>query len=188
MKLNAFILAGGKSSRMGVDKGLVHLAGKPMIQYIIDTLESLKLPIQIISNNAEYKSFGYPVFKDLISDKGPIGGIYTALSVSDSEINLILSCDTPFVNTDLIKSLIEESENQSVTISEFEGWQHPLIGLYSKSGIKTFQSQIEKNELKLSKANDLLNVKVVPMDNFSGITAHAFENINTIEELKEASN
>ena len=173
---------------MGVDKGLVHLAGKPMIQYIIDTLESMKLPIQIISNNAEYKNFGYPVFNDLISDKGPIGGIYTALSVSDSEMNLILSCDTPFVNTDLIESLIEESENQSVTISEFDGWQHPLIGLYSKSGIKTFQSQIEKNELKLSKANDLLNVKIVPMDSIQGITAHAFENINTIEELKEASN
>lgn len=188
MKLNAFILAGGKSSRMGVDKGLVPLAGKPMIQYIIETLESLKLPIYIISNNAEYKNFGHPVFEDLISDKGPIGGIYTALSVSDSEVNLILSCDTPFVNTGLIESLIAESKTQSITISEFEERQHPLIGIYSKSGIKTFQSQIEKDELKLSKANELLNVKVVPMDNVKGITAHAFDNINTIEELKQAGN
>lgn len=188
MKLNAFILAGGKSSRMGVDKGLVHLDGKPMIQYIIDTLESLKLPIQIVSNNSEYKNFGYPVFEDLIKDKGPIGGIYTVLSVSDSEVNLILSCDTPFVNTDLIERLIAQSKNQNVTISEFEGRRHPLIGIYSKSGIKMLESQIEKDELKLSIANELLNVKVVPMDDLNGILAHAFDNINTQEELKEASN
>ena len=188
MKLNAFILAGGKSSRMGVDKGLVHLSGKPMIQYIIDILEQLKLPIQIVSNNSEYKHFGYPVFKDLISDKGPIGGIYTALSSSDSEMNLILSCDTPFVNSALIECLIAECENQNVTISGYEGWQHPLIGIYSKSGIKTFQSQIEKDNLKLSEANEILHVKAVPMDNIKGITARAFDNINTIEELKEAGN
>lgn len=188
MKLNAFILAGGKSSRMGVDKGLVHLAGKPMIQYIIETLESLKLPIQIISNNAEYKNFGYPVFEDLISDKGPIGGIYTALSISDSEVNLILSCDTPFVNSRLLESLIAESGNQNVTISAFAGGQHPLVGIYRKNGIKTFLSQIEKNKLKLSKANEILNVNVVPMDNTRGITQHAFDNINTIEDLKEAGN
>ncbi|MFT6923778.1 MAG: molybdopterin-guanine dinucleotide biosynthesis protein A [Crocinitomicaceae bacterium] len=188
MKLNAFILAGGKSSRMGVDKGLVHLSGKPMIQYIIDTLEQLKLPIQIVSNSSEYKSFGHPVFEDLISDKGPIGGIYTALNHSDSEMNLIISCDTPFVNPALIESLIAECKNQNVTISEYEGWQHPLIGIYSKRGIKTFQSQIEKDELKLSKANELLNAKAVPMDNIKGITARTFDNINTIEELKEAGN
>ena len=188
MTINAFILAGGKSSRMGSDKGLIHLAGKPMIQYIIHTLDSMKLPIQIVSNNSAYEQFGFPVHQDLIEEKGPIGGIYTALSVSDSEVNLILSCDTPFVNSTLINLLIDKSKNQSVTISEYEEWQHPLIGVYSKSGLNTFRSQIEKDELKLSKANEILNVKVVPMDNTEGITAHAFENINTIEELKEAGN
>jgi molybdopterin-guanine dinucleotide biosynthesis protein A len=188
MKLNAFILAGGKSSRMGVDKGLVHLSGKPMIQYIIDTLEQLKLPIQIVSNNSEYEQFGFPVHQDLIKDKGPIGGIYTALSSSDSELNLIISCDTPFVNSALIESLIAECKYQTVTISEYEGWQHPLVGIYSKSGMKTFQSQIEKDDLKLSKANELLKVKAVPMDNIEGVTARVFDNINTIEELKEAGN
>ena len=77
--ITGVILAGGKSSRMGFDKGLAILNGKPMIQYVIDVFEKLGLDIIIISNSPGYETFGYPIYNDLIPEKGPVGGIYTCL-------------------------------------------------------------------------------------------------------------
>ena len=106
MRITGVILAGGKSSRMGTDKGLLELNGKPLIQYAIDTLKSIGLEIIIISNNSDYEQFGFPVYPDIIPDKGPIGGVYTALSYSSTEKNLIVSCDTPFLSKKLLNYLI----------------------------------------------------------------------------------
>ena len=101
MKYTAIILAGGKSSRMGSDKGLVLLNGKPMISYIIEILKKMQIPIIIISNNENYKQFGLPVFADIIKEKGPLGGIYTGLKNSKTESNIIVSCDVPFYQIEL---------------------------------------------------------------------------------------
>ena len=89
--ISIFILAGGKSSRMGRDKGLVPLKGRPMISYLIDTIVGLDLPVSIISNESGYESFGYPVFPDLVKDKGPLGGILSAFSNTETDHCLILS-------------------------------------------------------------------------------------------------
>ena len=64
MQATGIILAGGKSSRMGEDKGLVLLNGKPMIQYVIEALKEVVSDIIIISNNASYNKFRVPVYSD----------------------------------------------------------------------------------------------------------------------------
>ena len=68
MKLSAIILAGGKSSRMGTDKGLVLFNGKPMVEYLIEIFRSLNIPTIIVANNSEYNQFDVPVFEDLIKN------------------------------------------------------------------------------------------------------------------------
>ncbi len=73
------ILAGGKSSRMGTEKGLVEINHKKMIEYSIDQLKKVTENIIIISNTNKYNYLKYPVYEDLIKDIGPIGGIYTGL-------------------------------------------------------------------------------------------------------------
>ncbi len=85
MQATGIILAGGKSSRMGEDKGLVLLNGKPMIQYVIEALKGVVSDIIIISNNASYNKFGIPVYPDIIKDKGPVGGIFTGLHHSKTQ-------------------------------------------------------------------------------------------------------
>lgn len=177
-------MAGGKSSRMGSDKGLINFKGKPMIQHIIDTLESMNVPIMIIANNGAYRDFGYPVYNDIIPEKGPIGGIYTALHHTTTDKNIVISCDTPFVSKTLIQLLLDQSENQMVTIPEFDGRQHPLIGIYDKNTVDVFKSKIEKDELKLQFANEELNVNVVSTTEVPTMMGRLFNNINTQEELK----
>ena len=79
MELEVFILAGGKSRRMGTDKGIISFNGKAMVQYSIDKANQLSDRVTIISNNLAYKEFGVSVVKDIVPNIGPIGGVYTCL-------------------------------------------------------------------------------------------------------------
>ncbi len=182
--ITGVILAGGKSSRMGFDKGLAILNGKPMIQYVIDVFEKLGLDIIIISNSPGYETFGYPIYNDLIPEKGPVGGIYTALSRSTTDLNLIVSCDTPFLTLEVLKKLISQCVSNEITIAKFEGVEHPLIGIYSKKVRDVFKKKIDENKLKLKAICSELEAKIVPFSLGShGVDDYTFNNINTQEQL-----
>ncbi|MFT5777218.1 MAG: molybdopterin-guanine dinucleotide biosynthesis protein A [Crocinitomicaceae bacterium] len=186
MRVTGIILAGGKSTRMGSDKGLVEFKGIPMIQHIIAEFKQLNLPIIIVANNEAYSKFGVRLVTDLIKDKGPVGGIYTALTVSDTDVNVIVSCDVPFVKKELIVTLLNESKESEVTISSFEGREHPLIGVYKKSIVDVFKSNLDSNQLKLREVIKEVKTKVVEFSEPGMlVNAGSFNNINTKKELKE---
>lgn len=181
MDVTAIILAGGKSSRMGEDKGLMSFDGKAMIEFIINSVKPIVTNIIIITNNKKYKQFGHPVFEDEIKDKGPLSGILTGLHKSNTSKNLILSCDTPFINEDLLKLILSHSENYEVVIPEKNNITHQLIGFYNKSCTKTIKESILENQLKIKLAIQKLNYKIVDANH---IDQHVFHNINTKEDAK----
>ena len=187
MEITGIILAGGKSSRMGTDKGLVILNGKPLIQYVIDTLIKVTSKVIIISNNDEYYKFGLEVYPDLIIDKGPVGGIFTALVTSSTKINIIVSCDTPFVTEKLLNLLIDNSTGFEVTMSSHNNKTHPLIGVYNKSVSATFKKCLDNNQLKLSLVNEELVHNIVKINDRT-ISKLNFYNINTQIDLKTIEN
>jgi len=77
--ITGIILAGGKSSRMGKDKGWVLFRKKPLIDYAVELLGGICQSIVISANNSAYDKLGLPVYHDIIPDSGPMGGIYTCL-------------------------------------------------------------------------------------------------------------
>ena len=162
----AIILAGGKSSRMKQDKGLMLLEGKPMIQHVIDAVEHLVDEVIIIANDEVYNYFGYSVYHDLVKGKGPLAGIYTGLSYSTSETNIVLSCDVPYVNAELIELLLHEHKNHDIVIPEKENRTHQLISIFSKSCLTSFKEAIEKDDLKLLNAFKNLNLNIVDANHF----------------------
>jgi len=180
MRTTGIILAGGKSTRMNQDKGLMLLDGKPMIQYVIYTLNSLVDEIIIISNNAAYEQFGYPVYSDLIKDKGPLAGIYTGLFYAQSETNIVLSCDVPYVSEALISFLLSEHQQHQITIPKKKDRTHQLIGVFSKSCEVNFALSIEKEELKLIDAFKNLNLNVIDANHFD---VDLFRNLNSPNDL-----
>lgn len=181
MDLTAIILAGGKSSRMGEDKGLMLFEAKPMIQHIINLVKPLVKHIIIISNNNSYQQFGYPVFEDIIKDKGPLAGILTGLQQSTTAKNLILSCDVPFVNEALLELLLTQADDVDVVIPEKENRTHQLIGVYDKSCIAIIKEELANDRLKLKLAINKLNHRIIDAN---GIDARVFHNINTKEDAK----
>ena len=184
MHATGIILAGGKSSRMGEDKGLVLLNGKPMIQYVIEALKEVVSEISIISNNESYHKFGTPVYSDIIKEKGPVGGIYTGLYHSTTELNFCISCDVPMISSDFIFWLLNRSGNAFVTLPMYKDKVHQMIGVYSKQVLSNFQESVEKEHLKLSQVNNDMGCEIIDIEKeYANFDELIFSNINTKNEL-----
>ncbi|AXB58569.1 molybdenum cofactor guanylyltransferase [Flavobacterium fluviale] len=181
--LTVFILCGGKSSRMQSEKGLVLFQDKPFIDHIIQAILPITNQIKLITASKQYDYLEYEKIPDLIVDKGPLGGIYTALSHSETEFNLILSCDIPLISTELLQELISKHTKEAgITIFASESKTHPLIGIYSKNILSVIKESIDSDELKMM---DLLAklphqiIKIEENENFP------LTNINSIDELND---
>ena len=184
MQATGIILAGGKSSRMGEDKGLVLLNGKPMIQYVIEALKEVVSDIIIISNNASYNKFRIPVYADIIKDKGPVGGIYTGLYHSKTQLNFCISCDVPMISSDFILWLLKRSGNASITLPMYKDKIHQMIGVYSKQVLSNFKESTEKEHLKLSQVNKNMACEIIDIEKeYANFDELIFSNINTKNEL-----
>ncbi len=189
MATTGIILAGGKSTRMGEDKGLVFLDGSPMIAHVIEHLKEVVDEIIVIANNAEYQQFGFPVYPDLVMDKGPVGGIYTGLFYSKTEVNLCISCDAPFVSAQFLRWLLSRANSSNITLPRFNENVHQLIGVYKKSAFPIFKKNLNSDRLKLSKVNDEAGCAIVDAGK-SGLLLHEkeFSNMNRKSDLNKGYN
>mgnify|MGYP000020578250 CR=1 FL=1 len=176
----AIILAGGQSSRMGEDKGLMNLEGQPMIQYIIDSVKQIASNIIIIANDKAYEQFGFEVHEDLVKEKGPLVGIVTGLSASKTELNWIISCDAPYVSKDLLLDLMNKLNEFEAVVPEKEEKKHPLIGAYKKSTLPVFKQALALNHLKIMTVISQLHVLFMDANNFDVLT---FRNLNSKKDL-----
>lgn len=190
MKLTGIILAGGKSSRMGTDKGLVLINGKPMIQYIIETLKKSSIEqIIIISNNPDYRQFNLPVYPDIIKDKGPLSGIYTGLHYSSTAKNLVVSCDVPFIKKEFISLLVEKSGEHLVSVLKYKERVHYLIGVYDSELCTDLGESIINNQLKVQDFNACHNVNIIDLEKcLASMDEQDLLNINSSIELNKISN
>lgn len=186
--MTAYVLAGGKSSRMGADKGLILLNEKPMIHYVIEQLKPLCRNIFIVTNNSEYKKLGFECIEDEIKNIGPAGGIFSALNHTNTPHNFIVSCDMPFIRTKGIEYIMMHSLDHEITIPVFENHLQPMCGVYNKNILDKWQSLILKDERKLQSMVKLFLLKQLELDYNILFDANFFKNINTPEELKDAKN
>lgn len=177
------ILCGGKSSRMQSEKGLVLYQNKPFIEHIIDAVLPISSNIQLITNTTDYDYLAYKKIKDIVADKGPLGGIYTALVHSETEMNLILSCDIPLISSEILLELIENhGTNFDVSVFEDTNRMHPLIGIYSKRILPVLKKAIDVSDLKMMRFISNVKHQLIPITDEK---RHLFKNINSIAELNE---
>lgn len=141
-QVTGIILCGGKSSRMGQNKALLSLGGKPIISQVLDTLKPFCNEVLISTNNNELAFLGYPIIKDVFEGIGPIAGILSALQKSKNETNIILSCDTPFVNKSFIHALLDKKDKFDVVLPEFEGYLQPMTGMFKKEIAPIIEKEI----------------------------------------------
>jgi molybdopterin-guanine dinucleotide biosynthesis protein A len=183
--ITGIVLSGGQSSRMGRDKGLCLLHGKPLAGYVINVIRPFCDSLIISANNRDYDDFGYRVVPDLITGIGPAGGIYSSLAASMTEHNLVISCDMPLVSPGLISFILDQSDGFEAVIPVFNGHPEPLCAYYRQHVYKTFSASIEKGMLKIQDIIKGLNVRmidIVPELDF--YRPDLFINLNSLTELQ----
>lgn len=186
ISIEIFILAGGKSQRMGTDKGLRFLCGKPMIAYLLDTLYKTidaHIPIRIITQEESYNQFGLPLLSDLIPDKGPMGGLFTALTHSESAYVLLLSCDMPLVSSEILTALFQAVPTalSDCIIAQTPERIHPLLGIYHRDLREKVQDNIHHNHLKMIPFIHANHPHFLNMDAIYHRCSECFQNVNTPE-------
>lgn len=183
-----YILAGGKSSRMGEDKGLMLFNGAPLVQTIIHQLQQAVEKVVLVSNNPAYEQFGLEVIADLVKNIGPAGGIYTALQHSSTEKNFILSCDLPYISAEAIRFMLNNSGLDAIYMPQHNNKLEPLFGVYPKKCFTSWKAGIEKGTYKLSDLAELFKLVKVQVDEYPFFSEKLFQNLNTPDEFKKALN
>jgi molybdenum cofactor guanylyltransferase len=181
--ITGIILAGGKSSRMGSDKGFVMYKNKAFIQHIIEAIQPLVNEIIIVSNDPDYDIFKLKRVSDLIEDAGPLAGVYSGLHHTTTENNLVVSCDVPLINTETLKKLTEQINDENDVIQlESMGKTMPLIAMYKKRSKDICSILLQGGERKLRNALKRMSVKTITLNKEHEIYT---KNINTPGNLKE---
>lgn len=186
-EVTGIILSGGKSSRLGEEKGLAHFNGKPLISYAIDVLKPICGTLFLSANNhlEEYAKYGCDIVQDEVKGVGPMGGILASLKKSESRFNIVLSCDTPFVSTALFKYLLTFAEYYQVVAPQLNDFIEPLCSVYSTNVLWELQKAIESGNYKIHDFFQKVTFKA--MDIHPGLpffSEDLFVNINTSKQLK----
>ncbi len=186
--ITAVILAGGRARRMdGRDKGLIMLADKPMIEYLIETLRTQvpKVIINANQNHAAYGRYGLEIVTDELSGFcGPLAGMASALQKIDTEYMVTAACDSPFVPPDMVKRLSEALEKSGADISvahNGEGIQ-PVFCLLKKSLLGSLNDYLAAGHRKI---DHWFGQHHCTIADFSDVPS-TFDNINTPEDLENA--
>ena len=198
---SCIILCGGQSRRMGRDKGSLIIKDKPMIKYILSTLNNEIDEVIIVLNDVEridkYKKFidskdyNYTLkfAEDKIKNKGPISGILTGLENISTDYAIVFPCDNPFVTKNTIQTLFNEiSENVQAVVPYHDEknklkTSEPLHSIYNKNIIPTIKDLISKDSLHIKGVIEKIDTKFVLIDN-KKILKKEFRNLNRPEDLK----
>ncbi len=181
--ITGIILAGGKSSRMGTDKGMLKFEGKSFISYSIEALTPLVDDIIIVSNNSKYDVFNLKRIEDTIKDAGPLAGLYTGLINSSTENNLVLSCDIPLINSTVLNKIINEIDDHFDSIQvKSNGKSMPLIAAYKKRCTSKCLKLLNQGERRLRVVVKQLKTKTIPLDKH---LENCTLNVNTPSDLEQ---
>lgn len=183
------IMAGGKSSRMGTDKAFVPLLGKPMIEHVLESLDGLGSEQIIITNSIEqYRYLGLPLFADIYEESGPLGGLHAALAHASHPHLLVVACDMPWLNRDLLAYMVSLRETADAIVPRWTKFPEPLHAVYSKACLESVTACLESRNLKLIAFYSQVRVRYLDREVLSGFDAagRSFANINTLEDLRQA--
>lgn len=182
---SAIILAGGKSSRMGFDKQFLKLDKRRLMDSIIKKLEKEFDEIIIVTNKPEhYLGLGHKITRDILEDKGPLGGIHAGLKQASSQYSLVVACDMPNINMDYIRYM-KENLGEDGNSTRFMDWIEPFFAFYSKDIIGPIENYLagkKRSIYDLIKTLDFTYIDEAKARDFSP-NWDMFLNLNTREDL-----
>ncbi len=195
--INAIILAGGKSKRFnGKNKAFLKINHQTIIEIILEKLRFVFKDVFIVVNDSRIYNLEAKIVEDIYPEKGPLGGIYAGLLVSDTNYNFIVGCDMPFLKPALLEFMREESlryqSSFDILVPKIDDDFQPLHAIYSRNCINFIEEHIKNNQLKIKEfyknVTGSLLLKEIPEEIIKKYDDKflSFFNINTPELYSEA--
>ena len=185
----AFILAGGKSTRMGADKAFLTLGGSSLLARSLAVAGAVADEVCIVGEARKFQAFA-PVVEDVFRGCGPLAGIHAALRASHMELNLILAVDLPFVTPELLRFLFAQARESPAMVTAVRargGWQ-PLCAVYRGEFAEVAEKALREGRYRIDTLFDSQRMLEISEDQLktTGLSADIFRNLNTPEELADA--
>ena len=182
--LTAFILAGGRSSRMGRDKAFLKFEGKSLLNRALLLAHSVTRDVRIVGSASKFSAFGI-VVEDTFHNRGPLGGIHAALNATSTDLNLILAVDMPFLSKQLLTFLVERARvsDAVVTIPRTSSGGEPLCALYRRIFAAVAEAAINSGENKIDRLFSSLTLSPITEDDLRSFPPNQFRNLNTPSDL-----
>jgi len=193
LDISCIILAGGRGSRLGRDKVRVTVGKKNLFQWVLYRTSFLKGEVIIVTSEKQPLSWlagysNYKVLSDIYPGRGPLGGIFTGLTVSRSLYTLVIACDMPFLNQNLLRYMVEIAGDFDVIIPRLNNMVEPLHAVYAKSCLAPIEQMIKQDNLSVNNLLGSVKVRYVDTDEIDRFDPRhlSFFNINTEADLEAA--
>jgi molybdopterin-guanine dinucleotide biosynthesis protein A len=187
--VTAFVLAGGKSSRMGSDKAFLRLGDETFLSHALRVAGAASGDVRIVGDAKKFAAFGR-VVEDVYRDRGPLGGIHAALVSSATELNLMLAVDLPFVRSEFLEYLLLRARESAamVTVPQAGGGLQPLCAAYRRGFAEVAEPSLREGKNRIDLLFATVETRVIEEDEWmrAGFSGEMFRNLNTPEELEKA--
>jgi molybdopterin-guanine dinucleotide biosynthesis protein MobB len=185
-RISIAVLVGGASSRMGEDKAMKLLGGKPLVSYVLDAMQPLSDDVFLVGKDAGgYRYAGLPVHGDRYGSRSSLIGIYTALEAAREQYCLVAPCDMPFIAPGLARLMAALPDGFDAVVPEGPAGREPLFSLYSKSCLVPMANSIRRGRMKLGELLDEMRVRWVRRGEVEAVCdpARTFFNVNSPSDL-----
>jgi molybdopterin-guanine dinucleotide biosynthesis protein A len=194
--LGTIIMAGGKSSRMGTNKALLRLepGGLTLIELVVAAARQIGPPLLVTNTPQDYEFLGLPMVPDAVAGSGPLAGLYSGLAAAQHEYNLILACDMPRLNGDLLRYMAALPRDYDVLIPRWrdpEGEQQleTLHAIYSRACLPAIEKRLQAGKLRMISFHPDVRVRYVEEDEIRRFDPQltGFGNLNTPEDVRRVT-
>ena len=182
-----WVLTGGRSSRMGTDKALISLDGRPLALRVADAVAGFCGVVSLVGDPARYAALGLPVIPDTFPGQGPLAGIEAALGATAADWNLVVACDMPALGSGIVGRLFE-SDGDCVLPQYEDGRVEPLCAVYHRRCHTGIRAALEAGVRKVTDAlrrleSDGFAIRYLRVENEA-----PFANLNTPDEMQRYMN
>ena len=193
----AFLLAGGKSSRMGANKAFLDFRGQTLLDRALAALRAACGNVTIVGDPETFACYG-PVVADVFAGCGPLAGIHSALLHSSAELNLMLAVDMPFVSSELLRFLMHTAEAAAkdaskessalVIVPRTSRGLQPLCAVYLRDCLPIAEQALKAKRYKIDATFATLRLRIIdePELAAAGFSEKSFFNVNTPEDRRAA--
>jgi molybdenum cofactor guanylyltransferase len=188
--VSAIVLAGGQSRRMGRDKALIEFQGKPIIAHVIDTLRELSDDVGIVANRSDtYSPFGARVVPDYDPPCGPLGGIAAGLQAAQHDRVVVVACDMPFLNPNLLRYLMVLSGDYEAVVPQTGDEFEPLHAVYRRACYRPIVQRLASGQRRVISFFADVRLRVVSEVEWRTIDpdGRSLMNLNTPDDLRAVS-